>query len=182
MALKAGYYGIKKAFKDTIESLIANTSDMLIIKSLDDTLSLSDDGELSVDDASTSGKGIVQLDAEPTKDSGNAITSGAVFEALAAVGSGVKIVTKEGTTNAYAWLYPVDADNNVLKPSEVVLLAAYAYIDMSGAPPYPGSFAITCDTVQDNFALKLLNTQTGGSVSDGTYTVTYTVAYIEKTA
>ena len=90
MALKAGYYGIKKAFKDTIESLIANMSDMLIIKSLDDALSLSDDGELSVDDASTSGKGIVQLDTEPTEGSGNAITSGAVFAALQDVGSFVK--------------------------------------------------------------------------------------------
>lgn len=87
MALRAGYYGIKKTFKDAIESLIANMSDMVIIKSLDDALSLSDAGELSVDDASTSGKGIVQLDAEPAEDSGNAITSGAVFAALQGVGS-----------------------------------------------------------------------------------------------
>lgn len=87
MALKAGYYGIKKAFKDAIESLIANTSDMLVIKSLDDALTLSDEGELSVDDASTSSKGIVQLDDEPTEDSENAITSGGVFAALQNAGS-----------------------------------------------------------------------------------------------
>lgn len=88
MALKAGYYGIKKAFKDAIESLIANTADMLVIKSLDDALTLSNEGELSVDDASTSTKGIVQLDDEPTEDSENAITSGAIFIALQNVGSG----------------------------------------------------------------------------------------------
>ena len=90
MALKAGYQGLKKAFKQSIESFMASMSDALIIKSLDDALSLSDDGELSVDDASTSGKGIVQLDAEPTEDSGNAITSGGVYAALQDVSSYAK--------------------------------------------------------------------------------------------
>lgn len=96
MALKAGYQGLKKAFKQSIESFMANMSDALIIKSLDDALSLSDDGELSVDDASTSGKGIVQLDTVPTEDSGNAITSGGVYGALQDIGFDVKKITYTG--------------------------------------------------------------------------------------
>lgn len=71
MALRAGYYGIKKAFKDSIEAFISSMSDALIIKSLDDTLELSDDGELSID-----------IDNEPTEDSINPVSSGGVYEAL----------------------------------------------------------------------------------------------------
>lgn len=71
MALKAGYQGLKKAFKQSIESFMANMSDALIIKSLDDTLELSDEGELSID-----------IDSTPTENSGNPVTSGGVYEAL----------------------------------------------------------------------------------------------------
>ena len=99
MALKAGYKGLKKAFEQTLVSFMNSMSDALIIKSLGSALSLTDEGLLSVGEGSSTEKGVVQLDTEPTEDSENAIMSGAVYEALQDVGS----FTKETlyTSSAY---------------------------------------------------------------------------------
>lgn len=60
MALKAGYYGIKKSVLDKLLQM----SGALIIKSLGTALSLSDAGELSVSAASDTAPGVVQPDGE----------------------------------------------------------------------------------------------------------------------
>lgn len=87
MALKAGYYGIKKALESSIKSLVETMSGALIIKSLDDTMSLSDEGELSI-----------TLDNEVTENSDNPVTSGAVFSALENIGGGIDYSTTEQDT------------------------------------------------------------------------------------
>ena len=47
MALKAGYYGVKKAMSSAIQSMISRFGDALVIKSIGDGLELSEDDELS---------------------------------------------------------------------------------------------------------------------------------------
>lgn len=49
MALKAGYYGMKKRFMDSVKTFMSNHSDDLSIKSLGTGLTLSAAGELSAD-------------------------------------------------------------------------------------------------------------------------------------
>ena len=85
MALKAGYQGLKKAFKQSIESFMANMSDALIIKSLDDVLELSDEGELSID-----------IDSTPTENSDNPVSSGGVYEALQDIDFELNVVNYTG--------------------------------------------------------------------------------------
>lgn len=98
------------------------------------------------------------------------------------IGSGsesdIVIVSRTDSTNGYAWLIPCDANGNPLKPSEVTLLSIFAEADMSGAPPYNNGLNVCVDTDTDRYYCKLYNTQTGGYVSDGVYSVNYTVAYI----
>lgn len=92
--------------------------------------------------------------------------------------SDIVIVNRTDNTNPYAWLIPCDANGNVLKPSEVTLLSIFAEADMSGAPPYNNGLNVCVDTDSDRYYCKLYNTQTGGYVGDGVYSVDYTVAYI----
>lgn len=47
MALKAGYYGVKKAMLSAIQSTVSKFSDALVIKSIGEGLELDSDGELS---------------------------------------------------------------------------------------------------------------------------------------
>lgn len=77
MALKAGYYGIKK-------NLVNKLTKLTGIYSIGSGLNLSSAGALSAKNATTSQKGIVQLDEVPTDDSTNVPTSGGVYDALAA--------------------------------------------------------------------------------------------------
>lgn len=76
MALKAGYYGLKKKMVDKLTKLTG-------IYSIGSGLNLSSAGALSVKNATTSQKGIVQLDEVPTDGSSNVPTSDGVYDALA---------------------------------------------------------------------------------------------------
>ncbi len=57
MALKAGYKGLKDAFKRKLDKLLIDTAGMKVIKSIGDGLDLSDEGELSL--VGGSGGGLV---------------------------------------------------------------------------------------------------------------------------
>lgn len=49
MALKAGYYGLKKSIADVLKKLASDMSGAVIVKSVGDGLSISEEGELSSD-------------------------------------------------------------------------------------------------------------------------------------
>lgn len=61
MALKAGYKGLKDAFKFKLEKLIADTAGMKIVKTIGNGLSLSDAGTLDVTAASDSALGGIKV-------------------------------------------------------------------------------------------------------------------------
>ncbi|MBP5430868.1 hypothetical protein [Ruminococcus sp.] len=97
-------------------------------------------------------------------------------------GSDIIIVEHTDTTSGYAWLTPKDADGEPLDSAKYVLLSIVNKTDMTGSPPYPGSYECAVRASDGIYQAKLINTQTGGSVSDQTYTVTYILAYVERPA
>lgn len=170
MALKAGYKGLKNDFITALKNLMS-----LGVKTLGSMFDVTS-GELTVKTATALSPGIVQPD-------GTSITiNNGVISALS--GSDIKVVTHTGvSTSVYGWITPQDENNNDLTFENAVVIGMFGHCDMSGAPPYFGSYEYTVSTAGEDvgkYQARLQNVQTGQSSNDGTFTVTYTVIYIEK--
>lgn len=179
MALRAGYIGVKKSMLGLINSI----SGSKIIKSIGSGLSLSNAGELSANIKSV-GDGLGLSDAGALSANIKSIGTGLSLseEGVLSAQSSTEIITVQqtGSTNAYAWLVPKDADGNDLNPEEVTIISLIGVSDMAGSPPYYNGYSVQIDLNNGSprYACKLLNSQTNGPASDGTYNVTYRVCYI----
>lgn len=94
-------------------------------------------------------------------------------------GSDIVIVSRTDSTTGYAWLIPKDANGNDLSSDDVTILSIIGMADISGsAPPYKCGLNLQIDSTSKKYYCKLFDAQTGTYVSDGVYSVDYTVAYI----
>lgn len=83
MALKAGYKGLKDAFKRKLDELLIDTAGMKIVKTIGDGLDLSDEGELKVLPASDTDLGGVMVgDGLSVDEDGTLSLDGAAGTAL----------------------------------------------------------------------------------------------------
>ena len=95
-------------------------------------------------------------------------------------GTQITVVERTDNTTAYAWLNPKDANGNDLSSDDVTILSLVGIADMSGAPPYYNGLNLQIDSDSGLYFAKLYNSQTGSYASDGVYSVTYRVAYIQN--
>ena len=83
MALKAGYYGLKKSVIDSLQSLASSVSGMKIIKSFGDGLTLTNAGKLNLTAAAVNKLGGIKVGTGLEIDDGVLSVSGAdSFESL----------------------------------------------------------------------------------------------------
>lgn len=100
---------------------------------------------------------------------------------IADSGTSIIVVERTDNTTQYAWLIPKDANGNDLSSDDVTILSIIGMADISGsAPPYNCGLNLQIDSTSKKYYCKLFNAQTGSYVSDGVYSVTYRVAYIQN--
>ena len=196
MALRAGYKGIKKYVADMLNKM--NPGDTFATDA--EIATKADISALGTQEGATASKlyhpgEYFYKDGQSCEVIGSAdVAQGttwalntnykvkSVYDALQSIGSGIKIATVTENTSAYGWIIVKDENNNIIKPSEYVLLSIYGQNPMTATPPYNSAFNVTEDTTNDQFVCKLVNAQTNNAVADGIYSITYTVAYVAKPA